>query len=220
MPPVDLADPIAAALDMCTRQGYGATTVAEIADAAGMSRSTFFRRFGSKDDVLFHDQELLLLRVEEHLAATTARPLEAVCTAIRMVFDHHVARREVSVPRSALVRSVPALRDREIVTSHRYQNAVTAYLRRTLPESPQRDFGALAFAAAAIAVHNSVLARWLLDPDRDGAAELTAELRALVAWYAPALEGTRSPARVVAVSVDPGAGDAEILEAIRVAGIR
>ena len=45
---------------MCIRDrpGYEQTTASALADAIGMSRSTFFRRFGSKEDVVFSDQDV------------------------------------------------------------------------------------------------------------------------------------------------------------------
>jgi AcrR family transcriptional regulator len=216
---VEPSDPIDAALEVLARQGYEVTTVAEIADAARISRSTFFRRFGSKEDVVFHDHDVLIERVEHHLATTSADPVDAVLAAARMVFDHHVARRRISLLRQDLVRSVAALRDREIITSNRYQRLLTAYLRRALPDTPARGFGSLAFASAVVAVHGSVLQHWLADPDTDRSAELHRQLRELAAWYRPGLEGTSPPARVAVVAVAAGAGDADILRAIRDAGL-
>ncbi|MFZ2510139.1 MAG: TetR family transcriptional regulator [Gordonia sp. (in: high G+C Gram-positive bacteria)] len=45
----------AAALDLISRQGYQATTVAQIAEAADISHTTLFRYFESKEQVLIHD---------------------------------------------------------------------------------------------------------------------------------------------------------------------
>ncbi len=46
---------LAVALDLFERQGYRATTVAQIADAAGVTSMTFFRHFPTKDAVLVTD---------------------------------------------------------------------------------------------------------------------------------------------------------------------
>ena len=46
---------VAVALDLFDRNGFDATSVEQIAQAAGSSRSTFFRQFGGKDDVVFVD---------------------------------------------------------------------------------------------------------------------------------------------------------------------
>ncbi|WP_421015579.1 helix-turn-helix domain-containing protein, partial [Glutamicibacter creatinolyticus] len=49
-----------AALELLIDQGFDATSVDELANAAGMSRSTFFRRFGSKENMVFADQEMII----------------------------------------------------------------------------------------------------------------------------------------------------------------
>jgi AcrR family transcriptional regulator len=51
---------VAAALELFQAQGYDQTSVEQIAKAAGVSRSTFFRQFGGKEDVVFADHEVLL----------------------------------------------------------------------------------------------------------------------------------------------------------------
>ena len=53
--------PVVAAVDLFTEQGYDATTVAQIAERAGITRSTFFRYFSDKREVLVAGQETLSL---------------------------------------------------------------------------------------------------------------------------------------------------------------
>lgn len=152
---------VAAAIELLVRQGYDATSVDDLADAAGISRSTFFRKFGSKEDIVFADHDRILANVEELLSRTTADPLRSVVEAALLVFDHHVRNRETSLARYELLRQVPALRDRELVMTHRYQRAFRRHLQAALPEGENRDVTAVAFAAAVVAVHNNVLRQWL-----------------------------------------------------------
>ena len=207
-------DPMAAAIEVFTRQGYDATTVDDLADAVELSRSTFFRRFGSKEDVVFADHELLLNRVEAHLAASSLPPLEAVCAAGRLVFEHHVDRREVSVARFALLHDVPALRDRELITSHRYERAFTQYLRGVLPAGTDREYVSIAFSAAAVALHNAILRQWLLDPDTDLALQLRSQLRALTRAFS-GKQNESNKTRVVVTIFEPGTDPDDILESVR-----
>jgi hypothetical protein len=99
-------------------------------------------------------------------------PYLEVCRAARLVFDHHVGQRETSLARHRLLQQVPALRDRELVTTHRYERAFTAYLRDTLPPDRSMTTMSIAFAASVVAVHNAILRRWLRNPHLDLRPEL------------------------------------------------
>jgi AcrR family transcriptional regulator len=234
---------VAAAIELLVRQGYDATSVDDLADAAGISRSTFFRKFGSKEDIVFADHDRILARVQEFLAGTTADPLRAVVDAALLVFGHHVGNRKTSLARYELLHEVPALRDRELVMTHRYQRAFRNHLLSALPGDESREVTAVAFAASVVALHNSVLRQWLrttADGERvegvereareaEGrglATRLGLQLGALAHTFASVSAGQASeaagahrpeggrPAVVVAV-LDPAAGTEEILQAVR-----
>ena len=192
-----------------------------------MSRSTFFRKFGSKEDVVFADHERILRQVTDSLAETMQGPLEAIGDAALLVFNHHLRNRETSRARYELMQAVPALRDRELVTSHRYERAFLQHLLDTLPDAEQREYKAVAFAAAVVAVHNAFLRRWLRTaagaPEsetaaRDRSTALADELQALMEIFRPALVASGpaqvSPAVVVTVLAG-GAGNDAILQAVR-----
>ena len=49
----------AAALDLFVENGYEETTVAQIAERAGLNRATFFRHFAEKREVLFGGEDVL-----------------------------------------------------------------------------------------------------------------------------------------------------------------
>jgi AcrR family transcriptional regulator len=155
---------VAAALDLFARQGFESTTVDQIAQAAGISRSTFFRQCGGKDDVVFADHELLLAQLRAFLDAPHPNPWEAVCEASLQVFRHFAADPDLARRRYVVVRQVPALREREIVTVFRYERLFDEYLRRALPGLDPLD--AVGFAALVTAVHNHVLRQLLRSPKR------------------------------------------------------
>jgi len=224
------AQAVDAAIDLFSRQGYEQTTVEEIADAARVSRATFFRRFRSKEDVVFADHELLLEEVVVMLAETrpearaseesgraperawdpTTDPYLEVCRAARLVFDHHVGQRETSIARHQLLQQVPALRDRELVTTHRYERAFTAYLRDTLPPDRSTTTMSIAFAASVVAVHNAILRRWLRHPHLDLRPELEeafADLRRAAVAPFPHT-GAESAPSTPTTDDDAGAADA------------
>ncbi|WOH20548.1 hypothetical protein IRJ34_09585 [Paenarthrobacter sp. GOM3] len=88
---------------------------------------------------------------------STGDPLQAVADAASMVFDHHLHHRQTALARYQLLQQVPALRDRELVTSHSYERTFRLHLQGSLPESTTREYGAIAVAAAMVAVHNAFL---------------------------------------------------------------
>ncbi|MFJ6653049.1 TetR/AcrR family transcriptional regulator [Microbacterium sp. NPDC091313] len=149
----------AAAIELFAEQGFEQTSVEQIAKAAGVSRSTFFRQFGGKEDVVFADHEELLRELEASLARDHDDPWAAVCEACIDVFRHFAADPQLARRRYAVVRGVPVLREREIVTVFRYERIFDDYLRRALPGLDPVD--AVGFAALVTAVHNHVLRRLL-----------------------------------------------------------
>lgn len=150
---------VAAAIDLFAANGFEATSVDEIARATGMSRSTFFRQFGGKDDVIFADHEVLIKRLRAFLDAGHPDPWLAVCEATKLVFRHFSAEPELARRRYQVVRQTPALRDREIVTVFRYSRLFDEYLRREVPGLDPLD--AVGFTALVTAAHNHVLRRLL-----------------------------------------------------------
>ncbi|MGO4614481.1 TetR family transcriptional regulator [Nocardia sp. 2YAB30] len=165
------------ALRLFAEKGYEATTVDEIAEAAGISRRTFFRQFRSKEDVIFADHESQLAQAAEFLAASRADPWEAVCDAVVQVFERFTQWREIAARRYRVVRQAPALREREIVTVFRYERLFTDYLRERLPEVP--DLARVQFAAAVTTTHNYLLRRMVRGESAAGTADLRLELAAI-----------------------------------------
>jgi AcrR family transcriptional regulator len=101
------------ALRLFAEQGYHATTVEQIADAAEVSPSTFFRYFPTKEDVVLYDQ--FDPRLIEAFLAQPAElaPVTAVRRAMRQVFEQAPSEEtEREFQRHELARSVPELRAR------------------------------------------------------------------------------------------------------------
>ncbi|RUQ05107.1 TetR family transcriptional regulator [Microbacterium sp. HSID17254] len=150
---------VAAALELFNARGFDQTSVEQIAKAAGVSRSTFFRQFGGKEDVVFADHEVLLEQLREFLDEGHDDPWGAVCAASESVFTHFANDPELARRRYQIVREVPVLREREIITVFRYERLFDEYLRSALPGVDPLD--AVGFAALVTAVHNHVLRQLL-----------------------------------------------------------
>ena len=158
-------------------QGYEATTVDDVAAAAGASRRTLYRQFGSKEGLIFADHESLLQAVAARLDDSANDPWWAVCEGAELVFAHFAASAGLAARRYEVVSRVPALRDRELVMVSRYQRLFEDYLRRTRPDVSRTRI--IAFAAAVTGVHNYLL-RQMSRGDTEATADLLdAELRRL-----------------------------------------
>ena len=130
-----------------------------------MSRSTFFRAFGSKDDVIFPRHDELQARIEARLDTGTAPdlPRRAARGGRGWCWSSTSTRAQVALSRYRLTRTVPALRDREMASMLGYQRLFREHLRGWLAElgGPDVDLHAELLAASVVTAHNVVLRRWL-----------------------------------------------------------
>ena len=156
---------VAAALDLFTEQGYDDTTVAQIADRAGLTKSTFFRHFPDKREVLVAGQDTLCRLLAEGIAAApdSATPLEAVAAgldAAAMAFTPE--RRELGPRLQAVVAANSELQERDALKRVGLAKAMSDALKqRGVPDpaaSLAAELGVLAFKRA--------FARWI-DPGND-----------------------------------------------------
>jgi len=115
----------AAAVDLFARQGYEATSVAQVAAAADVSPRTVFRHFPDKEELLFGDDEVLL---GAGLAAITqagdGRPVALVRAGVAGVLAQLGALEKQIPARAAVIAATPALRARELVKHDRWALAV------------------------------------------------------------------------------------------------
>lgn len=213
MPSDDSTDLVAPALEVIAQRGYDQVTADDLAAAVGLSRSTFFRRFGTKDDVVFADHERLLTQLIAFLSETSLDSTAALLASTRIVLDYHVNRRDLTVLRQELVRNHSTLRDRELVLIPRYERAFAAFLTRVHPDAPAWAVSAL--ASGVVAVHNAVIRRWLKEDTLDVAVELESSLAQLIALFNPVLSDAEVPARQVMVaSFVPGTKPEDVLAAV------
>jgi AcrR family transcriptional regulator len=170
---------VVAAVELFTEQGYDATTVAQIAEHAGVTRSTFFRYFPDKRDLLAAGQETLSRLLAEGIAEAPqgASPLEAVAAGLeRASSAMGPMNRELGPRLKAAVAANTELQERDALKSVGLAVAMTAALvARGVPEPTAQlagELGVLAFKRG--------YAEWSV-ADRDAADELAPyTLRALV----------------------------------------
>ncbi|WP_282205065.1 helix-turn-helix domain-containing protein [Kitasatospora fiedleri] len=167
-----------AALELFVHQGYDRTTVAEIAERAGLAKSTFFRHFADKREVLSGGDALLRLLADAIVAAPPgAGPLEAAGAALAAAGAHaFTAERHPAVrERQQVVAANPELTERELLKREALATALTAALReRGVP-----DPAAVLTAELTLLALRTALAHWAARPGQDFTALALAELAAL-----------------------------------------
>jgi len=147
-----------AALELFVERGFEQTTVAEIAQRAGLTERTFFRYFADKREVLFAGagalQELLVRGVAQAPAA--AAPLGAIAGALEAAAPLFAARGDYPRRRQAVIAANAELQERELIKLARLAAAMAGALRaRGVPEP-----AASLAAEAGIAVFRVAFERW------------------------------------------------------------
>ncbi|GAA1924789.1 TetR family transcriptional regulator [Nocardioides hwasunensis] len=163
---------IDAAFALFEERGFDETTVDDVAARAEVGRTTFFRAFRSKEDVIFPDHDAMLGAVSARLATATAATVEvAVTEAAHVVLAHYLAEGTRAQQRYRLTRSVPALRSREVASLLQYQQVFRTFLHGWTGGTARADLRAELLANAVVTAHNHVLRRWLRETITAGEAE-------------------------------------------------
>jgi AcrR family transcriptional regulator len=177
-----------AAFALFDERGYEQTTVDDITERAGLGRTTFFRHYRSKEDVIFPDHDQLLEQIAERLRASRhLTALAAVCDATRLVLLHYLEEGDLARRRYVLTSTVPALRDREIASVARYQRLFREFIAdSTAQDAEPAPLRAEVMAAAVVAAHNHVLRRWLRGQSPDPVAEVDQAMRQVMEIFSTA----------------------------------
>jgi AcrR family transcriptional regulator len=167
----------AAALDLFEKRGYENTSVIDIAQRAELGKTTFFRHFQDKREVLFGDGtlEAILVDAITSAAATTA-PLEVMARALEGVGHYAFTpeRRAFVARRQKVIDANPELREREALKNLALTAAtIDALKRRGVSDLNARVAAELGALASRIAYERwsettgdeefGVIARHVLD---------------------------------------------------------
>ena len=143
---------VLAAVDLFTEQGYDATTVAQIAERAGVTKSTFFRHFADKRELLAAGQEALSRLLVEGIAEApeSASPLEAVGAGLKRASSAMgPMNRELGPRLKAAIAANAELQERDALKSVGLAAAMTdALVARGVPDPIAHlasEIGVLAF---------------------------------------------------------------------------
>ncbi|MDT0323088.1 TetR/AcrR family transcriptional regulator [Streptomyces millisiae] len=156
------------AFDLFLREGFEKVTVGDLATAAGVSRSTFLRYFGSKE-------EAVLTAFDAHgrqvAAAVRDRPAaEDDWTALRRALDavvgHYRSDPESALAMTRLVRETPALCARQLEKQHGWRPALAQALAERAGSARPVTVALTVRAAAALDCLNVALDHWTASDGR------------------------------------------------------
>jgi len=159
----------ACALRLFREQGYDATTVEQIAAAAGVSHMTFFRYFPTKEDVALYDGYDPL--IASSIAQTPAtwpliqRIRAVLVQGLRQVYDTN---RDTLLAQVKLIVDTPALRERMWAGQIATQQVILQALEVDAHD-PDARFQERVTVAACLAAASTAVLTWV---ENDGAPEL------------------------------------------------
>jgi AcrR family transcriptional regulator len=152
-----------AAMYLYAENGYEKTTVAEIAERAGLTKRTFFRYFADKREVLFfgsdHFQERFVAAIRESPAGASAMEcIEAGLDAVARMIDQDRGR-EFATLRQRIIMSTPELQERELIKLA----AVVTASADALIERGVEPLQAQLTAETGMAIVKVAFARWIAE---------------------------------------------------------
>jgi len=162
-----------AATELYLERGFGQTTVAQIAERAGVTERTFFRHFADKREVLFGGSTRLQQLMTDAVSAApaSATPLEAVgaalnaCGTVFVDLDH-------SRTRQLIIDSDASLQERELIKRDHLAAAIVEALHaRGVPEP-----AASLAAQTGIGVFHVAFTSWIAPGNTRSYAEIAREL--------------------------------------------
>ena len=162
-----------AAQELFIERGFDGTTVAQIAERAGLTERTFFRHFADKPEVLFAGGHQLEDAVVESLASvpTEVPPFEALARAMTVATAAFFADRfAFARERQAIIVAHPGLQERELLKMESMAHGVSAALAaRGVP-----DTAAQLAAQAGVGAFHVAFGRWV---GSDGSRQLAEVVR-------------------------------------------
>jgi mycofactocin system transcriptional regulator len=153
-----------AALDLFTLRGFENVTTDEVADAAGISRRTFFRYYATKADAVWGDFAGHVARLEQRLSnSDPAQPvLASVCAAYVEVNDYAAAALPLLRERMHLILTEPALLAHSQLRFAEVDRVVARHVAARTGASPA-DLVPRLVAATTRAAATTAFEIWLAD---------------------------------------------------------
>ena len=157
-------------MELYVERGFEQTTVADIAERAGLTARTFFRHFADKREVLFNGAADLEAAMVAALveAPAAASPMEAVGAALDAAAGMLGGNRDYSQQRNSVITSHAELRERELIKMASLAKALAGGLRQRGVAGPVAGFA----AEAGVVVFRLGFERWVTETDEQTLGEI------------------------------------------------
>jgi AcrR family transcriptional regulator len=155
---------VQAAFALYGERGFEQTTVAEIAERAGLTERTFFRHFADKREVLFAGADAL----RELLVSTVAKapvslaPIDAAAAGLEAAGALIQEGQDLAQQRQAIITASAELQERELIKLASLASALAEALRQRGVNDPAASLT----AEAGIAVFKVAFERWVDKPSQ------------------------------------------------------
>jgi AcrR family transcriptional regulator len=158
------------ALRLFTEQGYDATTVEEIAAAAEISPSTFFRYFPTKEESVLTDEYDPIMADVFRAQPPGLDALDAIRAMFGQIMEQmYTQDRQQILTRTRLIMSVPALRAKIFDASHQATQGMFAELVAERAGLSPQDHRVRVFTLAVTGALEASIFTWV---DSDGTLDL------------------------------------------------
>jgi len=171
------ADISQAAFELTRERGFHNITVDDMAAAAGVSRSTLLRYFGSKEEAVLSAFDA---HADRFAQALRARPREedewtALRRAMQGVVEYYLQDPVGALAISKLILETPALSGRQLEKTHTWRPTLTAALAERAGLSEQVPIALAVKVAAALECLNIAVERWAAADGKPSLEELLDE---------------------------------------------
>jgi mycofactocin system transcriptional regulator len=180
-------------LQLFAEQGFQETTIDQIAAAAQVSRTTFFRYFDSKSDLVWNefDAEAESLRSRLAVAPAGVPTMQAVRQAVIEVNNYQPDYILELRSRTNLISSAPELAASAAAHYDGWMRAISDFVALRTGQSPDALFPT-AVGRATLAVCRAAFEHWARTADADLITYLDLALRALASGFADSETGIAS----------------------------
>ena len=167
------------AIELFIERGFDHTTMADIAEATGISRRTAYRHFPSKDELVYEYPRRWLGRFDEITAEASAddSPREICERGLRAVAEMIEADKEAVLRAYSVVLATPALRGRHTTSDELWMARCAVIVAPSFPDTPEGHLQIAVLVSALVGATNALIGTWSMQqPEADIAAMLEAVL--------------------------------------------